>query len=98
VFVFRLLLAFLLISVRANAASIDLCCDGQDLHGKPTFSILAVLAAHCVVFSISVDGGVGPSNTTALGSVLYWFSDDMFRPRKAIFRSISILQKRLGKN
>lgn len=52
VFMFRLL-AFLLIRVCPNAASIDLCCDGQDLHGKRTFSILVVLAAHCVFFSIS---------------------------------------------
>jgi hypothetical protein len=52
VFMFRLP-AFLLIRVCPNAASIDLYCDGQDLHGKCTFSILVVLAAHCVFFSIS---------------------------------------------
>jgi len=52
VFMFRLL-AFLLISVCPNAASIDLCCDGQDLHGKRTFFILVVVAARCVFFSIS---------------------------------------------
>jgi hypothetical protein len=56
---------------------------------------LYVVHPRCVY---AIDGGVGPSNTTELGSVLYWLCDDMFRPRKAIFRSISILQMGVSKN
>lgn len=44
--------AFLLIRVCPDAASIDLCCDGQNLHGKCSFSILFVLAAHYMFSSV----------------------------------------------
>jgi hypothetical protein len=60
-----------------------------------TCSNLYVVHPRC---GYAIGGGVGPSNTTELGSVLYLFCDDMFRPRKVIFRSISILQKRVSKN
>ena len=39
------LLAVLLIPVYPDAASIDLCRDGQDLHGKHTFCFPVVLVA-----------------------------------------------------
>jgi hypothetical protein len=42
---------------------------------------------------LAVDGCVGPSNTTELSRVFYWFCDDMFRPWMAIFRSIAIYRK-----
>jgi hypothetical protein len=43
--------------------------------------------------SVPLDGGVGPSNTTELSNVLYWICDDMFRPRKAILRSIQFTEE-----
>ena len=47
------LLAVLLISACADAASVDLCCDGQDLFGKRTFLISVVLTGQYVLVSIS---------------------------------------------
>jgi hypothetical protein len=38
---------------------------------------LYVIHPRCVY---AIGGGVGPSNTTELSSILYWFCDDMFRP------------------
>lgn len=48
------LLAVLLIPVYPDAASIDLCRDGQDLYGKRMFSIPVVSLAYNIFFSISV--------------------------------------------
>jgi hypothetical protein len=65
--------------------------QGEPYHQRDN---LYVVHPHCVY---AIDGGVGLSNTTELSSVLYWFCDDMFQPRKAIFRSVSTLQKRVCK-
>jgi hypothetical protein len=51
---------------------------------------LYVVHPRCVY---AIDGGVGPSNTTELSNVLYWICDDMFRHRKAIFRSIQFTEE-----
>jgi hypothetical protein len=50
---------------------------------------LYVVHPRCVY---AIDGGVVPSNTTELNSVLYWICDDTFRPRKAIFRAIQFTE------
>jgi hypothetical protein len=41
----------------------------------------------------AIYGGVGPSDTTELCSVLYWFCDDMFRPRKPSFTGLLCLTR-----
>jgi hypothetical protein len=64
--------------------------NADTLHDNRNKTDLYVVHPRCVY---AVDGGVVPSNTTELSSVLYWFCDAMFRPRKAIFRSISIYRR-----
>jgi hypothetical protein len=46
-----------------------------------------------IIYLRSIDGGVGPSNTTELSNVLYWICDDMFRTKKAIFKSIQFTEE-----